>query len=137
VLAPRLLAPFGSQRERYANAEEVRTYSGIAPVTKRSKKRKWVHFRWACPKVLAPEPSRMGRSFPSPTRCGREVTINSSGSGARGTTRRCEGWPSNGFASFSVAGKIGWLMTRDESRYLAALAKRNSPLDAVVVATTL
>jgi len=25
----------------------------------------------------------------------------------------------------------------DESRYLAALAKRNSPLDAVVVATTL
>jgi len=56
VLAPRLLAPFGSQRERYANAEEVRTYSGIAPVTKRSKKRKWVHFRWACPKVLRQSP---------------------------------------------------------------------------------
>ena len=52
MLAPRLLAAFGSQRERYANAEEVRTYSGIAPVTKRIKKRKWVHFRWACPKVL-------------------------------------------------------------------------------------
>ena len=31
---------------------------------------------------------------------------------ARGTTRRCEGWPSNGFASSFVAGKIGSLMTR-------------------------
>jgi transposase len=52
VLAPRLLAAFGSQRDRYTNAEEVQTYSGIAPVTKRSGKKKWVHFRWACPKFL-------------------------------------------------------------------------------------
>ena len=52
VLAPRLLAAFGSQRERYASAEEVQTYSGIAPVMKRSGKKKWVHFRWACPKFV-------------------------------------------------------------------------------------
>jgi transposase len=32
ALAPRLLAAFGSQRERYRNAGEVQTYSGIAPV---------------------------------------------------------------------------------------------------------
>jgi hypothetical protein len=58
VLAPRLLAAFGSQRHRYASADEVQTYSGIAPVTERSGKRKWVHFRWACTSrgsSLAPE----------------------------------------------------------------------------------
>jgi transposase len=52
VMAPRLLAAFGSQRERFANAAEVQSYSGIAPVTERSGKKKWVHFRWACPKFL-------------------------------------------------------------------------------------
>lgn len=52
VLAPRLLAAMGSQRERYATAAEVQAYSGIAPVTEQSGKKKWVHFRWACPKFL-------------------------------------------------------------------------------------
>ena len=52
VLAPRLLAVFGSQRERYDSARELQCYSGIAPVTQKSGKMKWVHFRWACPKFL-------------------------------------------------------------------------------------
>jgi len=52
VLAPRLLAALGSQRERYGSAREVQTYSGIAPVIERSGKKKWVHFRLACPKFL-------------------------------------------------------------------------------------
>ena len=52
TLAPRLLAAFGSQRERYDSAWEVQCYSGIAPVTERSGKKKWVYFRWACPKFL-------------------------------------------------------------------------------------
>jgi transposase len=52
ALAPRLLAALGSQRDRYASAEEIQKYSGIAPVTERSGKKKWVHFRWACPKFL-------------------------------------------------------------------------------------
>ena len=52
ALAPRLLAALGSQRDRYASAEEVQKYSGIAPVTERSGKKKWVHFRWACSKFL-------------------------------------------------------------------------------------
>src|SRR5262245_21578912 len=51
VMAPRLLAAFGSQRDRYSCADELQTYSGIAPVTESSGKRKWVHFRWACRKV--------------------------------------------------------------------------------------
>jgi hypothetical protein len=52
------------------------------------------------------------RGMPALTGSGRKATINNDGSKARGTTRRCEGWPSNGFASCSVAGKIGTLMTR-------------------------
>jgi transposase len=52
ALAPRLLASFGSQRDRYGSAEEVQRYSGIAPVMEKSGKKKWIHFRWACPKFL-------------------------------------------------------------------------------------
>lgn len=52
ALAPRLLAALGSRRERYASAEEIQSYSGIAPVIERSGTRRWVHCRWACPKFL-------------------------------------------------------------------------------------
>ena len=52
ALAPRLLAAFGSQRERYRNAGEVQTYSGVAPVIEKRGKKQWLHFRWACPKFL-------------------------------------------------------------------------------------
>ena len=50
ALAPRLLAAFGSRRERFENAGEVQTTSGIAPVRNQSGKRERVHVRWACPK---------------------------------------------------------------------------------------
>jgi transposase len=52
ALAPRLLTAFGSQRDRYASADEMSTYSGIAPVTKKSGKTRIVHRRFACPKYL-------------------------------------------------------------------------------------
>ena len=37
-LAPRLLAAFGEQSERFQGAGELQKYSGIAPVTERSGK---------------------------------------------------------------------------------------------------
>lgn len=52
VLAPRLLAAFGSQRERYQNASEISSFSGIAPVTESSGTKHWVHYRRACPKFI-------------------------------------------------------------------------------------
>jgi transposase len=52
VFAPRLLVAFGEQRERYASAEELQKYAGIAPVTERSGKKSWVHWRWQCPTFL-------------------------------------------------------------------------------------
>ncbi len=52
ALMPRLIAAFGSLRERYQQATELRCYSGIAPITERSGKTSWTHFRWQCPKFL-------------------------------------------------------------------------------------
>jgi transposase len=49
---PRLIAAFGTRRERYDSAYQVQCYSGIAPVTEASGQTKWVHFRCACPKFL-------------------------------------------------------------------------------------
>ena len=51
-LAPRLLVAFGEQRERYKTAADLQKYSGVAPVTERSGKKHWVHWRWQCPTFL-------------------------------------------------------------------------------------
>ncbi len=51
-LAPRLLVAFGEQRERYNSTADIQKYSGIAPVTERSCKKHWVHWRWQCPTFL-------------------------------------------------------------------------------------
>lgn len=52
VMEPRLLAAMGSDRERFDSADEVQTFSGIAPVTKRSGKIHYVHRRYACPRFI-------------------------------------------------------------------------------------
>ena len=52
ALAPRLLVAFGSDRERFQSAAELQSYSGVAPVTKRSGKKCNIHRRWACPRFL-------------------------------------------------------------------------------------
>jgi transposase len=50
VMAPRLLAFFGTDRSRYAAALNVQSFTGIAPVTKSSGKSRVVYCRAACPK---------------------------------------------------------------------------------------
>jgi transposase len=52
VFAPRLLAAFGEQRERFDSADQVQSYVGIAPVTERSGNKCWVHWRLRCPKFV-------------------------------------------------------------------------------------
>lgn len=124
ALAPRLLAAFGSQRERYGSAREVQSYSGIAPVTVRSGKKKWVHFRWACPKFLRQSfhewaghsiaHSEWARSYYQQQRSkGKEhhAAVRSLAFKWIRVVFRC--W------------KDG--VAYDESKYLAALAKRSSP----------
>ncbi len=49
AMAPRLLAGWGTQRERFENAGALQSYSGIAPVTSQSGRQCLVHWRWASP----------------------------------------------------------------------------------------
>jgi transposase len=48
----RIIAALGTDRKRFNTAKEIQCYSGIAPVTVKSGKKKTVHHRWACPKFL-------------------------------------------------------------------------------------
>jgi transposase len=52
ALAPRLLAAWGSNRQRFHDAANMQCFAGPAPVTVRSGKSKWVHRRFACPTFL-------------------------------------------------------------------------------------
>lgn len=49
VLAPRLLASMGSERERSASASSLQRFSGVAPVTKQSAASRYIHRRYRCP----------------------------------------------------------------------------------------
>jgi hypothetical protein len=132
VLAPRLLAAFGSQRDRYSCADEVQTYSGIAPVTERSGKRKWVHFRWACPKFLR-------QSFHE--WAGHSIS-QSAWARAYYQQQRDRGQDHHA-AVRALAFKWIRILFRcwqdrvayDENKYLGALARRGSTLSAVLTAT--
>src|SRR6516162_6054401 len=52
ALAPRLLAAFGANRDRFQFASEMQELSGIAPVTEKSGDGIWIHWRLACSKFL-------------------------------------------------------------------------------------
>jgi len=52
ALAPRLLCAFGSQKDRWEDADSLAAFSGIAPVTRKSGKQCKVQRRYACPKYL-------------------------------------------------------------------------------------
>jgi transposase len=131
AMAPRLLAAFGSQRERYGSAGEVQTYTGIAPVMEKSGKKKWVHFRWACPKFLR-------QSFHE--WAGHSIA-QSVWARAYYQQQRKRGKDHHA-AVRSLAFKWIRIVFRcwkdrvayDESRYLHSLARRGSPLVAVNVA---
>ena len=135
VLAPRLLVAFGSQRERYQNASEVQTYSGIAPVMEKSGKKQWIHFRWACPKFLR-------QSF-------HEWASHSIGYSvwARSYYQQQRNKGQDHHAAVRALA-FKWIrivfrcwkerVAYDESKYLAALTRRGSPLVGVVaIAKTL
>jgi transposase len=52
AMVPRLIAGFGSDRDRYQSAEELQCYSGIAPIEKESGNSKFVLKRIGCPTFL-------------------------------------------------------------------------------------
>ena len=68
VLGPRLLSALGSERDRYDDACELQTYSGIAPVVERSGKQEWIHCRSQCPTFLR-------QSFHEFANCSRHFSV--------------------------------------------------------------
>src|SRR5262245_6544089 len=52
ALAPLLTAAFGTDRDRFEAATDIQEMVGIAPVTEKSGKTLFVHWRYACPKFL-------------------------------------------------------------------------------------
>jgi len=129
VLAPRLLAVFGSKRERYDSAWEVQCYSGIAPVTEKSGKMKWVHFRWACPKFLRQSFHEWAGHSIAYSVWARSYyqQLRSRGKGHHAAVRALA------FKWIRVLFRC-WKdrVAYDESKYLASLARRGSPLSAIV-----
>jgi transposase len=125
ALAPRLLVALGTDRERFDAAEDVATFSGIAPVTERSGQHTWVHWRLACSKFLRQtfhEFANMSRHQSPWAKAYYEAQR------ARGKSHHA--------ALRALAFKWIRIIYRcwkqheiyDEAKYLAALEKRNSPL---------
>ena len=52
TLGPRLLASMGSDRDRFPEAASLQRHSGVAPVTKQSGGKCYIHRRYLCPKFL-------------------------------------------------------------------------------------
>ncbi len=125
ALAPRLLAAFGTRRERYAAAAELATYSGIAPVVVRSGQRQTTRFRWGAPKFLR-------QSFHE---FAAFSTRQSVWARAYYEQQRAKG-KTHHQAVRALAFKWIRILFRcwqdgtcyDEGRYLQALARRGSPL---------
>jgi transposase len=125
ILAPRLLAAFGEDRERFGRADELQMYSGIAPVTERSGKTTWIRWRLQCPTFIR-------QTFVE----WAGQTINKSAwAGAYYRQQRDKG------ASYEVAVRalaFKWIRILyrcwkertpyDELKYLAALRRQGSPV---------
>lgn len=125
VIAPRLLAAFGEDRDRYSCATQVQKRSGIAPITKRSGDSTWVHWRFQCPKFLR----QTFIDFAA-------QTVNKSAwAGAYYRQQRDKG-ASHHVAVRALAYKWIRVLYRcwqertpyDESKYLETLRRRGSPL---------
>lgn len=124
-LAPRLLVAFGEYRARYPSAADLQKYSGVAPVTERSGKKHWVHWRWQCPTFLR-------QTF---TEWAAQTINKSFWAGQYYRQQRAKGCTYQA-AVRALAFKWIRILYRcwqtgkpyDESTYLKALERRGSPL---------
>lgn len=127
TLSSRLLAAFGSDRNRFECAGDLQQLSGIAPVTERSGQSIWVHWRRACPKFLR----QTFHEFAAQSiRCSTWARAYYQQRLARGKSHHA--------AVRALAYKWIRILFRcwknrtpyDESVYCAALTQRHSPLAA-------
>ncbi len=124
-LAPRLLVAFGAERDRFSSSQAFMSYVGIAPVKEESGKKRWVHWRWSCPIFLRQtfvEWTNQSRRF-SPWAQAFYLQQKRAGKSHQKAIR-------------ALAYKWGRILWRcwqdqtayDEEKYLAALARKKSPL---------
>jgi transposase len=131
VFAARLLAALGTQRTRFASAQDLACFSGVAPVIERSGQSCWTRWRYFCPKFLR-------QSF---VEFAGESVKHSAWAKAHYASQRAKG-KRHAAAVRSLAFKwirIIWKCWQtntpyDEAIYLACLKKRNSPLMELIEA---
>jgi transposase len=125
VFSSRLLAAFGERRERFADAAAVQKCVGVAPVTERSGKKHWVHWRWACPTFLRQTFVEWAASSVAHSFWARAFydSHRARGSSHNATIRALA------FKWIRILFRC-WVdrTPYSESRYLTALQKRQSPL---------
>jgi len=125
VYSSRLLAAFGERRERFADAAAIQKCVGIAPVTERSGNKHWVHWRWACPTFLRQTFVEWAASSIQHSFWARAFydSHRAKGSSHNATVRALA------FKWIRILFRC-WVdrTPYNESRYLAALQKRQSPL---------
>jgi len=124
-LSPRIFVAFGTDRERYHEANAIQKYVGIAPVIEQSGQKKWTHWRYSCPKFL------------------RQTFVEWAGQSVRHSfwakafyeQQKQKGKPHNtiiralAFKWIRIAFRCWQTNTHyDESKYLKALKKQGSPL---------
>jgi transposase len=133
ALTPRLVAAFGSDRQRYTSAAELQQLSGTAPITVRSGKTRAVLMRRACPRFLR-------QTFHEFARCSLG---KSAWAQAYCAMLRAKG---HGFHSAVRALAFKWIrilfrcwqsrQPYDETRYLQQLRQKKSPLVAFLTPKT-
>jgi len=125
VFSARLLAAFGEQRDRFADAAAFQKYAGIAPVTERSGNKHWVHWRWSCPTFLRQTfVEWVASSIPHSFWARAFYERHKAGGASHNATIRALA-----FKWIRILFRC-WIdrTPYDESRYLSALQKRQSPL---------
>jgi len=131
VLAPRLAAAFGTDRQHFADPESFGRYIGVLPVLERSGGRQWVHWRWTAPKFLR-------QSF---VEWAKETVRYCKWAGAYYDYQKKRGKrPQAIYRSLAVKWiRILWRCWQDrtpynDARYCAALKDSESPLYALLLA---
>ena len=131
VIAPRLLSAFGTDRSRHPAAQDMQTYAGIAPVVERSGKSCWTHWRWNCPKFLRQTFHEFAKNSIPYSAWARAYYEQQKqrGKGHNAAIR------SLAFKWIRIIHRC-WLTRTpyDEGLYLQALARRGSPLCALIAA---
>jgi len=132
ALAPRLLAAFGANRDRFPDPASMPQLSGIAPVTDRSGKSTRIHRRYACARFLL-------QTFHEFARCSRSQCAWAA---AYYQAQRAKG-KGHHAALRALAFKwlrILWRCWRDrvpynETHYLESLRRHGSPLASALQPT--